>query len=772
MADDRRVSVGNNRLSTQRKSVASVEGGQEEDYVALTEEELVQELPIKQRGCTDIPFLILFMLYLAGMMVITVLGFKNGDPARLVFGTDYQGVQCGGDIYPTLKKITYPRVEEDILMSGFFTKIQGSIESIGDISFFGVCVEHCPLAGDFVCTNDAQVRLETYPVAERETLLQQCTNGPCSDSDVKKGCFQMLFDTTEIFLRCMPKYVYEVEELPESGCTKFKNITDASGKMTSYCVKYKQVTKVTKEQPTGSNILFDSFNTYAVWVENYASDIAKSWDVVLISGGAVTVGIGFMYIISLWCCVGLVVWASVIGSVVCSVAITLFCYVKAGIITSSDISNFINQAVGTYNDAADAAENLLGLNTTSATLSNVTSSELSIAESSRYLQEYTYAAYGFTIFTALLFFLVIALFSRIIRAIQIFAEASRAIRANVFLITLPIMSTAIMVGVIALWLYSISYVASMGKLEVTYLNTTFSVDPDQDLYTIEKLGKFSYNTAFCLFMFFGLLWILSFLNGVSVMVIAGVVVEWYFGGSSNESIAVSKPFPVIRSFSRTCRYHLGTIAFGSFLIALLTFIRYIAAYIQRKMSSAEKGNKALHYLLCLFQCFLRCVQKAVEFISKNGYIMCTIYGKNFCGSTRMAFVTIAENIAQVAMVTFLGDVIQRFGQILITILAGFSCWIYIDNSPQYGFGGDLQLNSQMFPVLVTMLLSWFISAEILSVYDITVDTLLISFCQDQRLSKQVSGHEKKSSPQMREFIGTNELKDKKLIRSASSFTMN
>lgn len=86
-------------------------------------------------------------------------------------------------------------------------------------------------------------------------------------------------------------------------------------------------------------------------------------------------------------------------------------------------------------------------------------------------------------------------------------------------------------------------------------------------------------------------------------------------------------------------------------------------------------------------------------------------------------------------VTFLGDIILRFGQILVTVIAGFSAWVYLDGAPEFNIGGSLQLSSFIFPVFITMVLAWFVAYEIFNVYDVAVDTILISYCQDRKLVK-------------------------------------
>eukprot|EP00659_Diplonema_papillatum_P002669 gene2669-4151_t len=48
------------------------------------------------RGCcTDILFLLIFLLGVAAYTVVIIFAFENGNPLRLIYGTDYLGNICG-----------------------------------------------------------------------------------------------------------------------------------------------------------------------------------------------------------------------------------------------------------------------------------------------------------------------------------------------------------------------------------------------------------------------------------------------------------------------------------------------------------------------------------------------------------------------------------------------------------------------------------------------------------------------------------------------------
>lgn len=67
------------------------------------------------------------------------------------------------------------------------------------------------------------------------------------------------------------------------------------------------------------------------------------------------------------------------------------------------------------------------------------------------------------------------------------------------------------------------------------------------------------------------------------------------------------------------RYHTGSIAFGSLLIAIIQLIRIILEYIDHKLKGKE--NRVVKFILCCCKCCFWCLEKFMKFINRNAYIM-------------------------------------------------------------------------------------------------------------------------------------------------------
>jgi hypothetical protein len=75
---------------------------------------------------------------------------------------------------------------------------------------------------------------------------------------------------------------------------------------------------------------------------------------------------------------------------------------------------------------------------------------------------------------------------------------------------------------------------------------------------------------------FGLFWNQAFIIATVEFIVAGAVCIWYF---NQGPAAQDGPNPSITSITRYFRYHLGTVAFGSFLLAVIMFIRFWMEYL-------------------------------------------------------------------------------------------------------------------------------------------------------------------------------------------------
>lgn len=107
-----------------------------------------------------------------------------------------------------------------------------------------------------------------------------------------------------------------------------------------------------------------------------------------------------------------------------------------------------------------------------------------------------------------------------------------------------------------------------------------------------------------------LFWVTVFFTAMTTATLAGAVRFWYCRSSPDVSLEFIHKlflgdhvvhslgclqmtgivFTVSRSWARAFFYHFGSLALGSFVIALIQFIRWLIAYMWRKCEQAKQGQ--------------------------------------------------------------------------------------------------------------------------------------------------------------------------------------
>lgn len=79
-------------------------------------------------------------------------------------------------------------------------------------------------------------------------------------------------------------------------------------------------------------------------------------------------------------------------------------------------------------------------------------------------------------------------------------------------------------------------------------------------------------------LLFGFFWIIAFLIAILQFTIAAAAAMWYFQGNNSDAPSVS----VTRGFYWAFRYHMGSLALGSLLVALVSMTKLLFEWFAKK----------------------------------------------------------------------------------------------------------------------------------------------------------------------------------------------
>ncbi|CAJ1431281.1 unnamed protein product, partial [Effrenium voratum] len=159
--------------------------------------------------------------------------------------------------------------------------------------------------------------------------------------------------------------------------------------------------------------------------------------------------------------------------------------------------------------------------------------------------------------------------------------------------------------------------------------------------------------------FFVFLWNNALNIAIGQCLIAGAVGIWFFTPNADKGTRRA----ICPQIQNVFRYHLGSVAFGSFIIAVIQFIRYLMKYYEKQAKAAK--NRVLQLTLRICGCIIWCFEKCVKFLNKNAYIQIALMGTNFCTSAKKAFFLILRNAFRFGTVALLGAVIHAIGFLFI-----------------------------------------------------------------------------------------------------------
>lgn len=227
-------------------------------------------------------------------------------------------------------------------------------------------------------------------------------------------------------------------------------------------------------------------------------------------------------------------------------------------------------------------------------------------------------------------------------------------------------------------------------------------------------------TKYALYIYLvALIWVSEFIFAASQLALAGAVAMWYFKKPTDS--------PVYDSLTKLVKYHLGSVAKGSFLITIFKIPRLILTYLYAKMKTAAgKGSDLAECLLKCCICCFWCLEKFIRYLNHNAYTVIAIESINFCPAAGVAWKAIWTHVVSVATINGIGDFVLFLGKLAVAGICGFVALVFLKR--------DEEIQFYMVPVFVIALFAFFIAHCILSLYEIVVDTLFLCVYEDRHIN--------------------------------------
>lgn len=222
---------------------------------------------------------------------------------------------------------------------------------------------------------------------------------------------------------------------------------------------------------------------------------------------------------------------------------------------------------------------------------------------------------------------------------------------------------------------------------------------------------------------FGMLWITELFNSISQFVVAYAVVLWYYHPKPK---GFGPSMPLIRGLMVGMIFHLGTFAFGSFLIATLRGFRIILLWISR--AAKEQRNPVASCIAGCCACCITIIQRYVEFLTKNAYIDVAISSTSFYTAAQNAHGFLTSDTGKVALLTGACYIVSCGVVLGTSLMTGGMTWLLVTSNERWTDpNGAHYVEDPYFVAALTGVIGGSVAMCFMVIFDHCADTLLYVF---------------------------------------------
>lgn len=300
------------------------------------------------------------------------------------------------------------------------------------------------------------------------------------------------------------------------------------------------------------------------------------------------------------------------------------------------------------------------------------------------------------------------------RAIDVIDASADFIAHNKRVIVVPILHFFLQIFVCAIWLGAFICICSLNEIKADTMSPQLKdLVWKKDVYYL------------ALFMFFGLLWITAFIDYCSRMVIIVGATTYYF---NNHRDRPDEEASADICFGFKCAYvhHPGSIAMGSFIIALIRFIRFVFYTMAKKAEQLSGDNGAVKCLVKCADCILGCIEKICDYLNEAAYCYMAVTGDSFLMSAWNGFLLNLKHGLKFTFANMIAKVFIFIGKVGIVVGNCFSLWIIMSKVT----GDDKEVSSPYGPIILVGFVTYLAASLFLSLFEEAVMALLTSLCVD------------------------------------------
>lgn len=229
--------------------------------------------------------------------------------------------------------------------------------------------------------------------------------------------------------------------------------------------------------------------------------------------------------------------------------------------------------------------------------------------------------------------------------------------------------------------------------------------------------------AMLAYFLLGLIWLLEMSSAMSQFVVSFAVVLWYY---TPKPKGTGPRLPLQRGLLVGLGFHLGTIALGSLLIAVLRPMRLVLGMVSAQARSGE--NRCCEVVAACLSCCIGCYRRQLEFIGRTAYVDVCISSTGFCAATQSAFNFVVSEGGKVLSLTGACFIFSAAGVLGIATASGGLAYVLLLSSEAWmSESSPTHVADPLFVAIVAAISGGAVASCFTVTFDHAADALLYAF---------------------------------------------
>ncbi|KDO34926.1 hypothetical protein SPRG_00988 [Saprolegnia parasitica CBS 223.65] len=325
----------------------------------------------------------------------------------------------------------------------------------------------------------------------------------------------------------------------------------------------------------------------------------------------------------------------------------------------------------------------------------------------------------------LFFFIVVLMVQRLVLAGKFMVFGTRVLYQLPKLLLLPFFHTFLLF-LVFIWGLAVT-VCLFGAGETVQVEETLRLPGSTETVTV-LVASFQRSPMlrwFFLYHAFGIYWAITTILSLTEMTTAMAVSLWYFAPTdkATKEKAFEVDDPVKYALEGIAGNHVGTAALSALVVAPIRYVRNFFMYIEDVQDNESLGSGVANVFSTLFCCCIWCFKSFVIFISKEASFVTAMQGSSFYSAAKVAHSLITSHLLRIGSINRIGNASVLLGKVIICSGACLAAYILME--------ADDTWTNMAIPMLSIALFSYAIAHTFMSLYETTINVLLLSFTLDE-----------------------------------------